>query len=76
MTINLTDPNDLLSEMEEPIRMVRGAQDALASIGASGAVTAESINLVADALYPATSRLDELWHQWAKLQKSAGEKEG
>ena len=42
----------------------------------NGAVTAESINFVADALYPATSRLDELWHQWAKLQKSAGEKEG
>jgi hypothetical protein len=76
MSTKLTDPNDFLFEMEEPIRAARGAVESLASIGASRCVTAESINFMADALLPEVKRLEELWGQWAKLQRGAGEREG
>ncbi len=76
MSTKLTDPNDLLSEMEEPIQMIRGAQDALSSMGYGVDVTPGSIRFIADALFPPVKRLEELWRQWAKLHHGDGEKEG
>jgi hypothetical protein len=78
MTIKLTDPADLLDEMEEPIRTVRGAYDALIAIAdeMGGLLTEAGVKFIASGLWPAVRRLEELSEQWAKLQKSAGEKEG
>ena len=70
MTAKIKDPDDILSEMEEPIRTVRGALDALVSIGGGGCdVTAQSIQFMAEGLGPAVRRLDALWREWADQQK-------
>ena len=78
MSTKLTDPADLLDEMAEPIRTVRGAHDALHSIAdeLGGLLTEAGVKFIANGLWPAVSRLEELSEQWAKVQKSAGEGEG
>ena len=70
MSAKIKDPDDILSEMEAPIRTIRGGHDALVSLGDGGLdITAKSIQFMADGLWPAVKRLDELWHAWADQQK-------
>ena len=43
MSAKIKDPDDILSEMEEAIRKIRGGHDALVSLGDGGSdVTAQS----------------------------------
>ena len=78
MTTKLTDPADLLDEMEEPIRTARGAHDALLAIGdeMGGLLTEAGVKFITGGLWPAVRRLEELSEQWAKVRRSARETEG
>ncbi len=70
MSTKIKDPDDILSEMEEPIRTIRGGHDALVSLGDGGSdVTTQSIQFMADGLGSAVRRLDALWREWADQQK-------
>ena len=78
MATKLTDPADLLDEMAAPIRTVHGAHDALVSISdeMGGLLTEAGVRFIADGLWTAVRKLEELSEQWEKVQKSTSEKEG
>ena len=76
MSTKLTDPSNILMQMEGPIRAIRGANETFMSLGTADHVSQGSINFVADALLLEVSKLEGLWRQWENIRPGKNEAEG